>query len=357
MELLLLAPILATEAAEGANSPTATIVMTILVGGLVAFGLAYFIVGPGRGRKTGDKRTGDIPLAMRPYHSDEELESTAMERAMSWGVALSLFAGVFLAVYWMIEPARINAQMDAYYEQDVSAGRAAFVSNCATCHGTEAQGGSAPNPYSDAPWPAPRLNNIEARYADSEIVSDVEDFMKQTLIRGRPGTPMSAWRSDYNGPMNDLQIDEIVEYLLSIQIDEVEEIDAQAFAGASGGEIFANNCARCHGDNLEGRVGPTLTNIYERYGATLGDESTYGPVRETIEQTIINGRRVPGVGVMPSFRNTLPEDAIQSVIDHIESQQVEDGPRFGQVGGPITPEDLASESDPGDTATTAEDDS
>lgn len=342
--------LLATQAAEGANNPTTTIIMVVLVGGLVAFGLAYFIVGPGRSKPSGDKRVGDIPLAMRPYHSDEELESTAMERAMAWGVALSLFSGVFLAVYWMIEPARINDQMDAYYEQDVSAGRVAFVNNCATCHGTEAQGGSAPNPYGDAPWPAPRLNNIEARYADSAIVTDVEDFITQTLIRGRPGTPMAAWRSDYNGPMNDFQINEIVRYLLSIQQDEVEEIDAQAFAGASGGEIFANNCARCHGDNLEGRVGPSLTNIYERYGADLGDESTYGPVRETIEQTLINGRVVPGVGVMPSFKDTLPEDAIQSVIDHIESQQVEGGPRYGQVGGPITPEELASEMDAGGTA-------
>lgn len=341
--------LLATQAAEGANNPTATIIMVILVGGLVAFGLAYFLVGPGRGRSTGDKRTGDIPLAMRPYHSDEELESTAMERAMSWGVALSLFAGVFLAVYWMIEPARINAQRDAYYLQDTAAGQAAFVNNCATCHGTNAEGGAAPNPYGDAPWPAPRLNNIEARYADSEIVTDVEDFMKQTLIRGRPGTPMAAWRSDYNGPMNDFQINEIVDYLLSIQDDDVEEIDAQAFVGASGRDIYANNCARCHGDNLEGRVGPLLTNIYERYGADLADESSYGPVRDTIEQTLINGRRVPGVGVMPSFKDTLPEDAIQAVIDHIESQQVEGGPTYGQVGGLITPEELAAEDDSGAT--------
>ncbi|MBY5161082.1 c-type cytochrome [Salsipaludibacter albus] len=353
MELLLLA----TEAAAEGGSDTARIVMVVLVAGLVAFGLAFFIVGPGRGRKRGDKRTGDIPLAMRPYHSDEELESSAMERAMAWGVALSLFAGVFLAVYWMIEPARINAQRDAYYEEDVVAGRTLFTSNCSTCHGTNAEGGSAPNPYGEAPWPAPRLNNIEARYADSAIVTDVEDFIRQTLIRGRPGTPMAAWRSDYNGPMNDQQINDLVTYLLSIQIDEVEPIDAEAFAGASGGDIFANNCARCHGDNLEGRVGPNLTNIYERYGADLEDPATFGPVRETIEQTLINGRLVPGVGVMPSFKDTLPEDAIQAVIDHIESQQVPGGERFGQVGGPPAAATGETEAAPSEAATDAQDES
>lgn len=335
MESLLLATEAAQDAAEAAEAAGGDnqIVLVILVAGLVAFGLAWFIVGPGRGKK-GAKRVGDVPLAMRPYHSDEELETVGLERAMAWGVALSLFAGVFLAVYWMIEPARVNAQRDAYYRQDTTAGALAFVDNCATCHGNNAQGGSAPNPYGEAPWPAPPLDNVAARYADSEIVDDVEQFLTQTIKQGRPGTPMPAWGSAYEGPMNDFQIDQIVTYLLSIQTDEVTQVDAAALADQSGEQLFANNCARCHGDDLGGQVGPALDTIYQRYGADLDDPSTFDPVRETIMETMVNGRRVPQVGVMPPFADDLPEDAMQRIVDHIESQQDPNGLPYGQVGGP-----------------------
>lgn len=320
----------ATDAAEGGTD--FTVVLVILVAGLVAFGLAWFIVGPGRNRKTGDKREGDIPLAMRPYHSDEELETVGMERAMAWGVALSLFAGVFLAAYWLIEPARINDKVDGYYEQDVNAGAVLFVDNCATCHGNQAGGGAAPNPYGDAPWPAPNLTNIAARYEGSEIVTDIEEFIVQTLKQGRAGTPMPAWGSAYNGPLNDFQINQLTRYLLSIQTGEVPEVDAAAFTGQSGMELYANNCARCHGDELQGQVGPALNTIYGRYGADLDDPSTFQPVRDTILGTLINGRNVPTVGQMPSFAEVLPEEAMESIIDYIESQQVPGGPPYGQVG-------------------------
>lgn len=317
---------------EGASNPAGSYVVWGLVLALVAFAVAYFLVGPGRGNR-GEKRLGDIPLAMRPYHSDEELETTALERAMSWGVALSMFAAIFLPLYWLVEPARINDKMDEFYEEETAFGRGLFVSNCATCHGTNAEGGAAPNPYSDAPWPAPRLNNIAARYADSEIVTDIREFVATTLFQGRPGTPMPAWGTAYQGPMNDQQIYAITDYLLSIQIDEVPEVEAQAFVGASGEDLYGNNCARCHGQELQGIVGPNLWNIYERYGSDGDDPEAQAEVRDLILGTLQNGRYIPTGAIMPSFANDLPEDAMQSIIDYIESQQRLGGPPYGQIGG------------------------
>ena len=117
MDLLLLATE-ATEAAEGGGSGLSTVVVITLIVALAAFAVAYVVVGPGRKRKAGPERLGDIPLAMRPYHSDEELETTGLERAMAWGVALSLFSAVFVAAYWVIEPARINDKIDEFYMDD-----------------------------------------------------------------------------------------------------------------------------------------------------------------------------------------------------------------------------------------------
>lgn len=326
--------LLATAAAEegAASSNVGSYAIGALVVALIGFGIAYFLVGPGK--REGAKRMGDIPLAMRPYHSDEELETTALERAMSWGVALSMFAAIFLPLYWLVEPARINDKMEEFYNEETEAGRALFVSNCATCHGTNAEGGAAPNPYNaDAPWPAPRLNNIAARYEDSEIVGDVREFIAQTLFQGRPGTPMPAWGTAYQGPMNDAQIYSITDYLLSVQTGEVPPIDAQAFVGASGEDLYTNNCARCHGEQLQGIVGPSLWNLYERYGADPGDDEGYAAVQDLIRGTLVNGRYIPTGAIMPSFRNDLDEDAMQSIVEYLESQQMTGGPPFGQIGG------------------------
>lgn len=327
--------LLATEGGGGGGGTSgATIAVIILVVALGAFAVAYFVVGPGR--SPGPRRRGDIPLSMRPYHSDDELETTGLTRAMSWGVAMAGFMAVFLPLYWVVEPDRINAKVDEFYEQDRDFGRELFADNCTTCHGTDASGGAAshPDPEVDAPWPAPALDNIAARYEDSEIVPDIEDFMYQTIARGRPGTPMPAWSTEHGGPMNDFQIEAIITYLLSIQTGEVEE--AQAFVGASGEDVFQSNCARCHGQDAEGYVGPSLTNVLERYGADLSDpdSASYREAVEAIRSTVVNGRYVPGVAPMPPFGDRLTDGAIDRVIGYLESIQVTGGPEFGQVGGP-----------------------
>jgi cbb3-type cytochrome c oxidase subunit III len=320
-------PFLLVESGGGATVP-----MVILLVALAGFALAYFVVGPGR--RSGPKRHADIPLAMRPYHSDEELETSGMERAMSWGVALAVFASLFIPLYWLIEPTRINNAVDDFYEQDVAAGRATYQNACAACHGVNLEGGSAPHPDPeiDTPWPAPALDNIAARYQDSEIVTDVEQFIRLTLDYGRPGTPMQAFSTLSGGSLSDNQVDQVIAYILSVQTGEIPE--AQSFVGASGEDVFAANCARCHGPQGEGYVGPQLVNVFERYGWDgEGDDAGLEQARAVVRQVLNNGRLVPGKAPMPAFDQTLTEDAIEAIIDHIESFQQTGGPRFGQIGG------------------------
>ncbi|MTV24413.1 cytochrome c [Nitriliruptoraceae bacterium ZYF776] len=335
-------------AAEGGGSGGAVPVL-ILVVALVGFAVAYVVVGPGK-RRRGPKRHGDIPLAMRPYHSDEELETTGMERAMSWGVAFAVFAALFLPLYWVIEPGRIDDRREAFYEADVAAGRALFQDACASCHGVNLEGGSAPNPNPDidAPWPAPALDNIVARYAESEVVDDPFELIIMTLENGRPGTPMQAFGVGAGGQYSDNQLQQIATYIYSVQTGEIPEIDAQAFVGRSGDDLFAEHCARCHGAELEGYVGPQLLNLYERYGVDITDPDQLANGRGVVEEAVIHGRRVPGQALMPPFEQVLTADAIEQIIDHIEERQVTGGPRFGQLGGdPVVgdDEDDATETD------------
>ena len=175
-----------------------------------------------------------------------------------------------------------------------------------------------------------------ARYEGSTVVEDPYEFIIRTLENGRAGTPMQAFGVGAGGQYSDNQLNQLATYILSVQTGEVPEPDAQAFVGASGEDIFSDNCARCHGAEGEGVVGPQLVNLYERYGFQEGDDPE--SVRAVIRQAVEQGRNVPGNAPMPSFSQVLTEDAVESVIEHIESFQETGGPRFGQIGGDPSPE-------------------
>jgi mono/diheme cytochrome c family protein len=307
----------------------------ILVLALGGFGVAYLLVGPGK--RSGPKRHGDIPLAMRPYHSDAELEGPALERAMAWGVAFAVFASLFLPLYWLIEPGRINNRVDEFYQQDVAAGRALYQNACASCHGVNLEGGSAPHPDPNisTAWPAPTLNNIVARYGESAIVTDVRQYVMLTLRYGRAGTPMQAFSVGSGGSLSDNQLEQITAYILSVQTGELPQ--AQSFVGQSRDALFANNCARCHGEAGEGYIGPQLQNVFERYGWREGDEASLAAARAAVRQAIVNGRLVPGQAPMPSFALELTDAAIDAIVDHVASIQRTGGPSFGQIGGDPVP--------------------
>ena len=334
--------LLAVEAAEPELVGGSSLPILILVLALGGFGLAYVLVGPGK--RKGPKRYGDIPLAQRPYHSDAELEGPGLERAMAWGVAFAVFASLFLPLYWLIEPGRINNRVEEFYSQDVASGRAQYQNACASCHGVNLEGGSAPHPDSsiETAWPVPALNNIVARYRDSAVVDDVRDHILLTLRYGRSGTPMQAFSVGSGGALSDNQLESITAYILSVQTGELPQ--AQGFVGQSRDALFANNCARCHGENAEGYVGPQLINVFERYGWVPGDDASLEQAKAAVKQAIVNGRIVPGQAPMPSFALELTDEAIDAIVEHLASFQQTGGPAFAQIGGDPKPDDAADDS-------------
>jgi mono/diheme cytochrome c family protein len=91
------------------------------------------------------------------------------------------------------------------------------------------------------------------------VVEDVREFIRLTLVYGRPGTPMQAFSvAESGGTYSDQQLSAIITYILSVQTGEVPEPDAEAFVGQSGEDLFANHCATCHGPEGQGYVGPQL---------------------------------------------------------------------------------------------------
>lgn len=303
---------------------TATwIVVGILVLGVVI--ATALVWRAARGRR---QALEDVPPAMRPGYSDNELEQSVQYRYRAWGLVLFVFFALFLPIYWFFESSRINAATEGQFVQSVVRGESLYLANCSQCHGQDGGGGAAASPYGDGSWPAPSLTNIAARYADNSTVTDIRDYIILTLERGRPGTPMPVWGAAYGGPLTDQQIEEITDWILANQTGEVAEVQNTS---ASGEELYTENCVKCHGEEGNGlytpeegdpqlRPGPSLVGVLERHS------------EETILGILRNGIYRPPVTMPPWQEGYMyPEgrysdEDLQAIIDYLGELQPDELP-------------------------------
>jgi mono/diheme cytochrome c family protein len=191
--------------------PTALVLLTGLIVG-ISFARQ-------RARSTG------IPPSRRAGPADEALEGPILERFQVWGLVLTAFLAIFLPALYLREPTRMAQAAEKELELSREHGKETFEQFCARCHGPNAQGGVVkrfkdPN-NPDAPptdRQAPDLTRIYERHPGASVAQVARD----TINSGRPGTPMPPWGIRHNGPMNDQQIINLVNYLLSIQADDKE---------------------------------------------------------------------------------------------------------------------------------------
>jgi mono/diheme cytochrome c family protein len=291
---------------------------TIAVGILAIAGLAvvaFLVMNASRQRRAIE----DVPPALRPGYSDEQLETSVLERYMAWGVVMTLFFAVFFPVYWFREANRLNAEQETFFVASVVAGEELYNDNCLLCHGAGGRGGAAPSPYDDAQWPAPNLTNMVRRYEDNRNITDIRRFIEQTIDQGRPGTPMPPWGTEFGGPLTDQAIQDITDWILANQVDEIEE--ASSASGQSGEDLFTENCLRCHGPNLEGtdegRPAPPLVGVFQRHSDA------------TILAILRNGINVPTGTVMPPWQSgyqhtPYTDDALERIVDYLRERQPPD---------------------------------
>jgi mono/diheme cytochrome c family protein len=175
------------------------------------------------------------PPSRRPGPDDEALEGPLLERYQVAGVALTVFLAILLPFLYLREPARQRAAAEKEQTESVRLGKATFEEFCARCHGDQAEGGTVeryvtPGVKGAKPTDveAPDLREIHSRHPE-----DPGAVAWETIQKGRPPTPMPTWGVRYGGPMNDQQITDIVNYLLSIQSDGKERplLEFQAAGG------------------------------------------------------------------------------------------------------------------------------
>jgi cytochrome c oxidase cbb3-type subunit 3 len=171
-------------------------------------------------------------------------------------------------------------------------GKAAFGDNCAGCHGL---GGAGTKGY-------PNLND------DDWVWGGKLDDIQKTLQHGiRWSTDdatrlsvMSAFGRD--GILKKEEVRAVANYVRSLSGLPTE----QGAELAKGKEIFAGNCAACHGDAGKGNQelgAPNLTDPITLYGSDI----------ESIVETIHNGRG----GVMPAWTGRLDPVTIKALTVYV----------------------------------------
>jgi mono/diheme cytochrome c family protein len=188
-------------------------------------------------RRRGD-RGPDIPPGMQPGPADEVLERANLEKVMGWGVLFVAIVALWLPALWLREPgANVDDALELTSRSEERGGRWYQVADeenptgfgCARCHGEQAEGGTVPftTPEGETiEYAVPKLTDVCGGPDTGHPLISTEDAVEDirtTIEEGREGTPMPSWSVNYEGPMNDQQIIDLINHLLSIQTVEGEQ--------------------------------------------------------------------------------------------------------------------------------------
>ncbi|PAQ05458.1 cytochrome-c oxidase, cbb3-type subunit III [Mesorhizobium temperatum] len=180
---------------------------------------------------------------------------------------------------------------DALREFAVAAGGAAFRVNCVQCHGSGAQGSKG----------FPNLND------DDWLWGGKAEQIQQTITHGirfasDPDTRVSEMPA-FGDIITADQIAQVSTYVASLS-----GLVGDASLIEPGANVFAENCAACHGENAKGNKelgAPDLTDAIW----------LYGPGETAIAAQV----RAPKHGVMPAWIGRLGETKVKELAVYIHS--------------------------------------
>lgn len=174
----------------------------------------------------------------------------------------------------------------------MNGGGAVYKTWCAQCHGAGAAG------FSGYP------NLIDDDWLWGGSIEEIYTTVSHGIREDSDDDTRYSEMPKFGEFLEDGEINHLVQYVMSISGQ-----DHDAAAVTTGQELFADNCASCHGEDAKGdrdQGAPNLTDAIWLYG---GDS-------QTLTTSISNAR----FGVMPAWAGRLSESQIRQVATFIHQQ-------------------------------------
>ena len=197
----------------------------LAVGGAIFLAIALAVM-LARGRQR--RQAPDIPRGMRPGPSDPDLETPLLAKLQGWGLVLIVFMVVWVPVTWLFEPDRNLEQERALLTQSETRGKHSvelFTEEnqagvgCVRCHGPTLQGARIVDTTTQNPIITPNLTTVcGGPFTGHPLIYGQKDIYT-TIEQGRGLMP--SWSIRFAGALNDQQINDIVNYIISIQDESV----------------------------------------------------------------------------------------------------------------------------------------
>lgn len=161
-----------------------------------------------------------------------------------------------------------------------------FANNCAVCHGADGGGALGFPNLTDNDW----------------LYGGTPENIQHTLVYGRQAS-MPGW----SAILGEKGINQVAQYVLKIS---GQEHDAELVE--AGKNIFASNCAACHGADAKGNYAVGAPNLTD-------DIWLYEGTPAGIRQSLRDGRK----GLMPAQKDRLREDKIHLLTAYVYSLSLE----------------------------------
>ncbi len=194
--------------------------------GAVALGLAAvavlvwagFLINAGRVRPS---RAEETPSNLQPYLTDDELESTRLNKVLVAALISSAVLAIVVPIYYLTETDRQAAAAEGFHERNIEEGLELYIEfQCVNCHSEGGVGGAVAfvekRSNLETSWNVPALDDVFYRYDRDEV--------RYWIVFGRAGSPMPAAGLEGGGAMTSQQVDQVLDYLESIQIPQQETL-------------------------------------------------------------------------------------------------------------------------------------
>lgn len=241
-------------------------------------------------------------------------------RSMSLGTML--FVSILSALLMALALTTIASAQDG----DITKGSQIYDANCAVCHGSEGQG---------------RLGaNLSAAFPSINPSA----FLREVIARGVPGSAMPAWSQAHGGPLTEAEIDDVVAFVDSLSggrspmaptatplpVTPVPTVPGSSGDPTQGRVLFIENCAMCHGEQGQGRLGANLDKAF----ASINPQ-------QFVRATVANG--VEGTA-MPAWSQANDGPLSETQIDDISAYIISLGGASGNATTPQEPQPTSTSS-------------